>query len=311
MTDTKAVRKTAGKRRTGDIVFYCCLLAFPVLQFCFLYIGVNVNSVLLAFKKYDVLTGSSEYIGFDNFVRLFTDIRISPVYRYGFINSLIAYAASLVVGMTCGLIFSYYIYKKKFASNFFKVILFAPSVISAIVLVTVFRIFVDTFIPTVVNKLFNTHILGLLTESDTVMPTLIFYYLWAGFGVPILMYVGAMSNIPDSTIEAARLDGVKPMREFVSIVLPQIFSTVAVFFTTGIAGIFVNQLNLFSFYGTNAEHQYYTIGYLLYVRVQSATSYAEYPQLSALGVLITVITAPLVLVLRKLFNRFDPMREEK
>lgn len=100
MVEKAKKRSGLSQKKLGNLIFYCCLLAIPVLQFCFMYIGVNINSVLLAFKSYDALTGASKYVGFDNFARLFKDIAMTPVYRYSFTNALIAYVFSLIIGMT-------------------------------------------------------------------------------------------------------------------------------------------------------------------------------------------------------------------
>ena len=56
------------------IVFYCLIIAFPVLQFCVFYVGVNFNSVILSFKDYDAISGEYTFIWFDNFVRFTRDI---------------------------------------------------------------------------------------------------------------------------------------------------------------------------------------------------------------------------------------------
>lgn len=298
------------KKRTNkaEVIFYCCILAWPILQFSVFYIGVNVNSILLAFKSIDPNTGVFSYIGLDNFKTLFYDIANTPYYRYAFKNSFVAYGIGLIVGMPIGLFFSYYIFKKMPLSGFFKTMLFVPSIISSIIIVTVFTHFVENVIPDVMQKVFKIKVLGLLNNPDTTFGTILFYCCWIGFGTSTLLYVGAMNNINESSLEAAKLDGVNALQEFFRIVLPQIFSTLTVFLTAGIAGIFTNQLNLFSFYGAGAEHQLYTIGYILYMRVQSASNASVYPYLSALGLCITVIVAPLTLVLRGVLNRIDPMR---
>jgi ABC-type sugar transport system permease subunit len=270
-----------------------------------MYIAVNFNSILLAFKSYNQADGTSEWVGFGNFSRLFYDVGRLPIFRYAFINSLTAYVSSLIIGMSVGLFFSYYIYKKRLGHGIFKVILFAPSVISSIVLVTMFRYFADIFVPRFF-QIFGVNMEGLLTATNTVIPTLLFYSLWSGFGVPILMYVGAMNNIPESTVEAAQIDGAKPMREFFSIVLPQIYPTVTVFLVTGVAGIFTNQLNLFSFF-KSVDDRFYTVGYYLYVRVQKAQSFGEYPYLSALGLSITCVVAPVALLLRRILEKLNSM----
>lgn len=312
MTNSIFTTKTAKKhgfnrKKRKDLIFYCCLLFLPILQFCVFYIGVNANSLLLAFKDYS--DGPAKFVGFDNFERLFYDFKNLPMFEYALQNSFTAYFAGLIFGMSIGLIFSYYIYKKMWGASFFKVVLFAPSIISSMITVILYSYFVNEYIPVVVKDLFDEKIYGLLTNKDTRFATVLFFNIWMGFGGSILMYQGAMHNISESVIEAAQIDGVGPIGEFIRIVLPQIFSTVSVFLLTGLAGIFTNQMQLFAFFGANNEPRFYTIGYYLYYKVQTAMSYAEYPYLSALGLIITACTIPVVLFFRWLFNRIDPMND--
>ena len=78
MTNSIFTTKTAKKhgfnrKKRKDLIFYCCLLFLPILQFCVFYIGVNANSLLLAFKDYS--DGPAKFVGFDNFERLFYDFK--------------------------------------------------------------------------------------------------------------------------------------------------------------------------------------------------------------------------------------------
>lgn len=57
-------------------IFYIALIALPVLQFCIFYLGVHINSILLAFKSYTLTDGQSGlysyvFTGFENFEQVF------------------------------------------------------------------------------------------------------------------------------------------------------------------------------------------------------------------------------------------------
>ena len=54
-------------------IFYYVMFAFPILQFLIFYIGVNLNSILLAFKSYDYQSGYT-FVWFDNFKQVVLDI---------------------------------------------------------------------------------------------------------------------------------------------------------------------------------------------------------------------------------------------
>lgn len=116
--------------------------------------------------------------------------------------------------------------------------------------------------PDIFKDYFHKEILGLFVGGKTMMPTLIFYNIFLSFGVNVLMYSSAMSSIDDSVIESASLDGVTPIREFWSIVVPLIFPTLATFLVVGVAAMFTDQAQLFALFGAEScPEQLYTIGY--------------------------------------------------
>ena len=57
------MQKANKKRRFGkeqrEFIFYLCLVALPLAQFCIFYIGVNFNSILLTFRNYSFDEGYS------------------------------------------------------------------------------------------------------------------------------------------------------------------------------------------------------------------------------------------------------------
>lgn len=305
-TDSGRVRNVINRRRIREIVFFAVITGVPIIQFCLFYIGVNVNSLLLAFKNYDALTDTYVFIGADNFVRFFTEWKATGIFNYAIVNSLIAWVLTFGVGTTLGLVFAYYIARRKFGHGPFKVILFLPNVVSGIVLVVIFKAFTDSFIPALLRALDGKEHLGLIQNPATTFGTIIFYNIWIGFGVNVLMYSGAMSGIDDSLFEAARMDGAGAAREFFSIVLPIVYPTIVVFFTAGIAGLFTNQLNLYSFFGESAQIRYYTFGYFLYRSVQIDLTGSQFGYLSAIGIMITLIVAPVTFTVRKLLLTFGP-----
>lgn len=297
--------KNRNIQKKKDLIFYTLLLIWPITQFCIFYIGVNFNSVLMAFQDYDIATGKSTFVWFDNFRKLFYDLGHDPLYLTAIKNSFKLWGATLCISMPIGLLFSYYIYKKRPLGGFFHVILFIPSIISSMVLALMYKYFTDLYVPNIINAMFGTRMEGMFTNLDTVLSAVILYGVWFGFGTSTLLYLGAMKGIPESVIEAAKVDGANVWQEFIYVILPQIFSTVSVFLIMGIAGLFVNQGALFEFFGQNVENRNYTMGYFLFVRAYTTESLHNY--LSALGLLITLIVAPVCICLRKLFQKLDPM----
>ena len=193
-----------------------------------------------------------------------------------------------------------------FASKTFRVFLFLPSILSSTITVTMYRNFVETALPEIFPSVFDG--MGLLSNPDTKMFAILFFMIWAGFGTQILMYSGAMNTIEQSVIEASKLDGTNSIQEFVHIILPLIYPTITTFLITSIAGLFTNQLYLYSFYGNSADEAYRTIGYHLFRQVNTGTR-AERPLLAAYSVTLTLIATPITLFARWAFEKLGPKTE--
>jgi ABC-type sugar transport system permease subunit len=117
-----------------------------------------------------------------------------------------------------------------------------------------------------------------------------------------------MSNISESVVESAQLDGVTPIKEFWYITLPYIYPVIATIIVVGIANIFNNQVNLYSFYTSEADSRLYTIGYYVFVKASGANN-VNFPPLAALGLFLTAIIAPLTYLVRWLLSKLGPTVE--
>lgn len=306
--------KAFNKKERKDLIFCLLVLLVPMVQFAIFYIGVNANSFVMAFQKYETneitLKGSYKFLGFKdlfhNFDWMFTTIKDEGIFMSALKNSFLAFFVITLVGITLALVFSMYISKKMPGSGLFRALLFAPSILSAMVTVLIFKSVVEEVIPV----LFHLKE-GLYANLDTRMGTILFYNVWIGFGTQVLMYSGAMSGIDPSITEAARLDGASPFREFFSITLPLIYPTIQTFLITGVANIFLNQINLVAFDGLDASGRFMTVGYYLFSGVEFAmkNSKEELLLFATYGVSLTLIAAPLTLLTRWALDKFGPSVE--
>lgn len=305
------VRRTLKNTRARkDGVFVICLILIPTIQFILFYLGVNFNSVLLAFKDYDVATGQFHWNISGNFERFFVQFSATDIFKVALKNSAIASIFTIGLNITLGLIFSLYIYHNGAFGKLFKVILFIPSIISSIVMVKVYAMFCDEGIPTLIKLLFNIKIEGLLAYTKTRWATIIFFNLWVGFGPSMLVYVGAMNGISESISEAARLDGANIIKESWYITIPMIYPTIVIYIISGLTAILTNQLSLYSFYGDAAKESLYTVGYWLYREVSKANGQvSQYPYIAAVGILCTLVCIPVTFAARWVLNKCGPSME--
>ena len=87
--------------------------------------------------------------------------------------------------------------------------------------------------------------------------------------------------------------------------MPSILATVGTFLIVGIASIFTNQNNLFSFFRPkDMQNTEYTFGYYMFSIVYSGGAGSSgYCYAAFLGLLTTSIVAPLTLLARKLLSK--------
>ncbi|MPZ72058.1 MAG: ABC transporter permease subunit [Nitriliruptorales bacterium] len=207
--------------------------------------------VVLAFLVYPaVLTiyGSffdargENFVGGENYVALFTD---DAIFR-AIVNNLkwmvVVPAACVVVGLAVATLADRLSAKWESVS---KSIIFLPMAISFVGASTIWG-FVYAFRPE------GRPQIGLLNQIVTwlgaspvawlqarlfndYMLMIVFVWLQAGFAMVLLS--AALKNVPMDTIEAARVDGASERQIFFRVVVPQMFSTIVVVFTTVLIGV--------------------------------------------------------------------------
>ncbi len=305
---TKSQRQLRWSRK--DKIFYLLLVIWPILQFIVFYIGVNFKSLLLAFQNIDVFNGTREFT-FDNVKNAFDLLTKSKMVRHTELMSLTVYLISLLTGVPLGLLFSYYIAKKKFGAGAFRVMLFLPSIVSSIIMVTIYRYFMDYAIPQILQKRFDIKLISILTNDDirVSFAAIMFYNVFISFGTSVLMYSNKISASDPAIIEACHLDGATGIKEFWYITLPEVFPTLSTFLIVGIAGIFTNQFNLFSFFGKDSIEDLQTFGYYLYVQTAKAQSESDYPPISALGLLLSVVAIALTYFAKFIIGKLGPSED--
>lgn len=298
--------ETTNIKRKGDrseFIFYCLLIALPVLQILIFYFYVNFNSIMMSFKAYNVVKDEFSWDFGVNFSRFWKELTQSSIIWDALKNSLDVWFCTSVLGTFLAILFSYYIYKKWLLGKTFKFFLFLPSVLPSILLVIVFRFFADEAIPGYLSELTGKIIDPLFIGKDTLMPTVLFYNVWVCFGAQLLIYTGAMDQIAPEIIEAGKVDGVSSTREFFSIVIPMILPTVATFVIANVATLFTNQANLYAFFGDNVDYSNYTIGYYLFELVNAeGNGKTLYTYASALGIVCTLIAFPLTMLVKRLLG---------
>ena len=301
---------TMKTKRRNEIIFLCCIFALPILHKLLFYCGTAFQSIALAFKSYDSETGSYFYSEFINFKNVFRDLASDVILRTSLKNTVTYYVIDTFIGIPVALFCAYAVVKKVPGSGAIKVILFLPSIISAVVMVMTFKYFCDYPLTEWILDWTGMKELYLFSQADTGYMMIIIYGMWTGFAGGLVLYLGAMTRVPDGVVDAAKIDGVNYLSEFWHVTLPTVYPTLCVFLVTGLVGVFTGGGAVYTFHQDNAPSHTYTMGYYLFTKVFGANSSAsDYPYASALGLLITLVAAPLTFLLKYVLEHVGPQED--
>lgn len=197
------------------------------------------NMVIYSFQKRDQLGVSVEWIGLDNYVRLFTD----DSYLKTFANS-IYYMAGSFIQQALALFIATLLCSKIKLANVFKGILFFPYMMNGVAVSLIFRRFFQkgdgiTNTEGTLNSLlvmFGADPVKWLSDPSLVNYCLVFASIWRYIGFDIIMYIGAIQSISPDIYEAADLDGANGWQRFWYIIFPSIRPIVALQLILAIKG---------------------------------------------------------------------------
>ncbi|MBQ8429893.1 MAG: sugar ABC transporter permease [Clostridia bacterium] len=291
----KKIKKVGlGQNNFKSKLFYTLLALLPSLQFLFFYVFVNLNSFSLAFKIFPEGILNEYKWDFDNFSRWFTNDLMNKEMTAAINVSLKSYLISMITGIPLGLFFSYYMAKKMPGAKLFRILLFMPSILSATVLATMYKMVTDRVLGGS-SGLFGVN----FWDADHRYGSMMFFNIFVSFGTTVLMYTNKMNAIAPEIIESAHLDGANGIKEFWYIILPQIFPIMQVFLISNFAAIFTHQLNVMILFGYDPGAEVQPLGYLLWRGVlRAGGNVTQMGPYAALGLMITFIVVPLTFLLR-------------
>lgn len=290
-------------KKAGQSVFLFFFMLFPVLQFLVFYVGVNINSVKLAFIKYE--GGKPIFAEFENFDRVLQAIFVNGDLKLAVKNSTIQFLTGLLIGMPIQVTVAYVLFKKVPLSGFYKIMLFMPNILSSLVFVICTRVLLFDGIPSIFPDFMVT-----MFDSSSFYAVLVFG-MWMNFAGGLVIYLSAMCSISKDILEYGELENMSSLKEFWYVVLPSIFPTIVTYIVVAIAGFFTNYGHFYSFYGASGTGQkpFDTLGYNFFVKVSNSNDPSDSTFAAAGGIIFTLVVAPITLVTKYLLEKYGPSED--
>ena len=205
---------------------YFFVLPGAALLLTFVYYPI-IQNVIYSVLDWDLFSGTKEFIGLDNYIRLFHDSSFWVALK----NNLWYIAISLVFQVGFSLVLAAILedMRHKKIAAIFRTTLFTPSLIS---LTVIGLLFTFVFEPNgILNSFLRLTGLGTLTrgwlgEESTAIFAVISVSQWKAIGYTMMLLIVAIQRIPEEINEAARLDGATKVYTFFHVTVPMIKDTI-------------------------------------------------------------------------------------
>lgn len=218
-----------------------------------------VTSAVLSFMNWDYIS-SPQFIGFQNYVKLFHDKLFYKSLKVTAIYSIFAVPLQLVAAFFLAMLLN----AKIKGMSVFRTIFYLPSLVSgAAAAVLWLWMFNPEF--GVINTIlgyFGIKGPGWVFDKHWALPALIIMSLW-GVGGSMLIYLTGLQGIPTELYEAAEIDGATARVKLFRITIPMMTPVIFYNLIMGIIGSFQSFTQ--SYVMTNGGPQYSTYFYVYYL----------------------------------------------
>jgi raffinose/stachyose/melibiose transport system permease protein len=211
------------------------LYVLPALALLIVFTYVPVgNMIFYSFHKWDGLDVTMTSVGWDNYVRVFTDEqywRVFLVSGYYFVASF----AQIAIALYFATVLSFSVRFR----NLFKGILFFPYLLNGVAVGFVFLYLFqpDGTLDTILTAFgLGGHTQLWLGNPDIANFSLAGTSMWRFTGLSFVLFLGAIQSIPGEIYEAAEIDGANRWHQFRHIIVPGIRRIISLSFILAISG---------------------------------------------------------------------------
>ena len=279
-------------------------LLLPVIAVAVFCVYPAITAVARSFT--DWTPNKSEWIWFENYKELFTDV----LFRKAFGNMLILVLCSLITTNVMTLLLAELLFNLKLRKleKVYRYLFLLPALVPGMVSVLLWK---NVILSGSAEGLFNSvfSLFGAkpsgwyFDKGKVILSMALTNFPWVG-GISFLIYLSGLQAIPESVYEAAELDGVSAFGRVFKIDLPLLVGQIKYFLIIGIInGVQVYDLQLIL--GLSPVDPASTVpGYILYHYTFASPRYGY---AASIGVLLFVITLTLSTISNKIS---DKMRAE-
>ena len=197
------------------LLFYVVLLVYPLFY-----------GVWISLQEYDMFDGSARWTGLDNYARLMGDAIFLGALR----NTVLFVAMTVPVFVVLGLGLALALNRDTRLAAVLRAVFFATSVLSVTIVTIVWRV---VLIPgqgllAQMGEPFGVVPPAMLSDPNLALAAVAIATVWWVLGLPMILFLAALQQIPRDLYEAAALDSAGRWTTLRRITLPAIRRTLVV-----------------------------------------------------------------------------------
>ncbi|WP_405146269.1 sugar ABC transporter permease [Sphaerisporangium sp. NBC_01403] len=220
---------SARRRRFGGLVTITLFLLPALVLFGLLVLAPIAVAMYTSVFKWNGLGGlPSDFVGLDNFTRMFDDeVFVGDLWR-----GLVLIVLSITVQLPLALAIAMLLNQKMRGRAFYRLLFFAPYVLSEVITGVLFTMILSPEAG-LANQILGATGLDVLqsswlAEPSTVMMSLFLVMTWKYFGFHMILYLAGRQSIPKELGEAAAIDGAGSWTQFRYVTLPLLGPTIRI-----------------------------------------------------------------------------------
>lgn len=270
---------------------YVFILPSMLVIFLFKLVPLLIGFVI-SFTDWNLLS-SPEFIGLQNYARLFTD----PTTKQVFGNTFYYAALSVPLNLALSLGVALALNQKIKGLSFFRTAFYIPVVAASVAVSAVWVWLLSDF--GAINTLLTTidlKSINFLHDTRYALTSIILVDVWKNFGFNVVIFLAALQDVPEELQDAARVDGANKFGIFRHVTLPLISPSI---FFTAVMGI-IGSLQTFDLvFNMSLKHEggparaTSTVGFYIW---QNAFKYSNMGYAAALSFALMAILLVLTVV---------------
>lgn len=218
---------------------YVYLMIIPVIIWFLLFQYWPMTWLAISFFDYNLYFGleGSKFVGFQNFIELFTRMDFARLIK----NVLTLNLYALAVGFPMPIIFALFLneMRSKKIKKTIQTISFLPHFISMVAFVTIVTEFLSPSTGTLADifRFFGKEPIYFLGERKYFRTIMVLSGMWQETGYSAIIYLSALTAVDANLYEAAMVDGANRWKRLIHITLPGIMPTVVIMFILKIGSL--------------------------------------------------------------------------